>query len=122
MLRIKEDKTIEDRISMEVIVDAYNEEERAIGWYYYLEDKLGFPFQAKCVATRATSPLIVGEKVEVKKMAPEAECEHAMFVMISWQGQSLAVPLDQLKPYSANDETMQAVADWHYWVKRGYEF
>jgi hypothetical protein len=122
MLRIKEDKIIEDRISMEVIADAYNEEERAMGWYYYLEDILGFPFQAKCVATRATSPLIVGEKIEVKKMAPEAECEHVIFVMVCWQGRSLAVPLDQLKRYSANNETMQAVAEWNYWVKRGYEF
>jgi hypothetical protein len=122
MSRIKEDKTIEGRISMEIVVDAYNEEERAMGWYYYLEDKLVFPLKAKCIATRSTSPLAVGEKVEVKKMAPEAECEHAMLVMVSWQGQSLAVPLDQLKPYSANNETLQAVADWHYWVKRGYEF
>jgi len=122
MSRIKEDKTIEDRISMEIVVDAYNEEERAMGWYYYLEDKLGFPFEAKCIATRSTSPLVVGEKVDVKKMAPEAECEHAMLVMVSWQRRSLAVPLDQLKPYSANNETLQAVADWHYWIKRGYEF
>ncbi len=122
MSRIKEDKTIEDRISMEIIVDAYNEEEQAMGWYYYLEEKLGFPFKAKCIAARATSPLVVGEKVEAKEMAPESYCEHAMLVMISWQGRSLAVPLDQLKPYSANNETLQAVADWHYWVERGHEF
>jgi len=122
MTRIKEDKTIEDRISMEIVVDAYNEAERAMGWYYYLEDKLVFPFEAKCIATRATSPLVIGEKVEVKKMAPEAECEHAILVMISWQRRSLAVHLDQLKPSSANNETLQAIADWQYWVKRGYEF
>lgn len=122
MLRIKEDKVREDRIIMEIVVDAYSEEERAMGWYYYLEDKLGFPFEAKCIATRATSPLVVGEKVRVKKMAPEVECEHEMLVMIRWQKRSLAIPLDQLKPYSANKETLQAVADWHYWVKRGYEF
>lgn len=67
MLRIKEDKVREDRIIMEIVVDAYSEEERAMGWYYYLEDKLGFPFEAKCIATRATSPLVVGEKVRVKK-------------------------------------------------------
>jgi hypothetical protein len=32
MPRIKEDKTIEDRISMEMVVGAYTEEERAMGW------------------------------------------------------------------------------------------
>jgi len=119
---IKEDKTIEERISMEIVVDAYTKEERAMGWYYYLEDILEFPFEAKCIATRAISPLVVGEKVEVMKMAPESECEHAMLVMINWQRRSLAVPLDQLKPSRAKNETVQAVTDWHYWVKRGNEF
>jgi hypothetical protein len=55
-------------------------------------------------------------------MAPETECEHDMFVMISWQKRSLAVPLCQLKVSKADKQTIEAVADWHYWVKRGYEF
>jgi len=119
---IKEDKDREDRIIMEIVVDAYSEEERAMGWYYYLEDKLRFPFKATCIARRETSPLVIEEEVEVTKMAPETLCEHDMFVMLSWQERSLAVPLGQLNPSMANKQTLQAVADWHYWVKRGYEF
>jgi hypothetical protein len=42
---------------MEAVVDAYNEEERAIGWYYYLDGKLNFPFLARCATRRSTSPL-----------------------------------------------------------------
>jgi hypothetical protein len=122
MSRIKEDEVREDRIIMEIVVDAYNEEERSLGWYYYLEDKLRFPFKAKCITTKKTSPLLIGEEVEVTKMAPETECEHDMFVMISWQKRSLAVPLCQLKVSKADKQTLEAVADWHYWVKRGYEF
>lgn len=122
MSRIKEDKIREDRIIMEIVVDAYSAEERSMGWYYYLEDKLRFPFKAKCIVTRKTSPLVIGEEVEVTQMAPETECDHEMFVMISWQKRSLAVPLAQLNPSKANKQTLQAVADWHYWVKRGYEF
>jgi calcium binding protein len=122
MSRIKEDGVREDRIIMEIVVDAYNEEERSLGWYYYLEDKLRFPFKANCIATRKTSPLLIGEEVEVTKMAPETECEHDMSVMISWQKRSLAVPLSQLKVSKADKQTLQAVADWHYWVKRGYQF
>ena len=90
MSRIKEDEVREDRIIMEIVVDAYNEEERSLGWYYYLEEKLRFPFKAKCIATKKTSPLLIGEEVKVTKMAPETECEHDMFVMISWQERSLA--------------------------------
>ena len=40
----KRDETREERISMEIVVDAYNEQERAMGWYCYLEEKLSFPF------------------------------------------------------------------------------
>ena len=122
MSSIKEDKIREDRILMEIVVDAYNEGERALGWYYYLEEKLSFPFKAKCMVTRKTSPLVIGEEVEVAKMAPEIECEHEMFVMIRWQKRSLAVPLDQLNPSGVDQQTLQAAADWHYWVKRGYKF
>jgi len=38
MSEVKEEKDREERIIMEIIVDAYDEEERAMGWYYYLED------------------------------------------------------------------------------------
>ncbi len=36
----------EERITMEIIVDCYGPEEQAIGWYYYLEDKLSVPFHS----------------------------------------------------------------------------
>ena len=49
----------EERIAMEIIVDAYGPEEQAMGWYYYLEDKLQFPFSAVCSAKRAILPLHV---------------------------------------------------------------
>jgi len=41
---VGEDAVREERILMEVVVDAYGTEERAMGWYYYLADKILFPF------------------------------------------------------------------------------
>src|SRR5581483_4310971 len=64
----------EHRITYEAVVDAYDEQERAMGWYYYLEGKLNFPFTARCTEPRAISPLRKGNKVEVVEMAPEDEC------------------------------------------------
>ena len=115
-------KVREHRITMEAIVDTYNSAEAAMGWYYYLEDRVKFPFKVRCVCAKATSPLKKGEVVEVKAMAPESECEHDMFVQIQWNGRKLSVPLSQLKGVSVNDETKEAIADWHYWVAMGYEF
>ena len=40
---------------MEIVVDADDEQERAMGRYYYLEGKLTFPFLARCVGRRAIS-------------------------------------------------------------------
>lgn len=118
----QKDEERENRITMEIVVDAYNEMERAMGWYYYLEEKLSFPFTAKCIETRAISPLRKGNKFEVIEMAPEEECQHEMFVNIELEEDTLAVPLSQLKPIDADEETQEAIQDWHYWVKMGYEF
>src|SRR5262249_37354044 len=85
------------RIELEVIVDAYGQEEQAMGWYYYLEGALQFPFTARCIAERTISPLRVGEEVEVVGMPPEDDCIHEMFVMIRWEGRTLGVPLAQLE-------------------------
>ena len=122
MPKTKEDKAREERIIMEIVVDAYDETERSLGWYYYLEEKLNFPFKAKCIAERAISPLNKGEKVEVIGMPPEDECEKEMFVNIKWQKRALAVPLSQLADIEADEETKERIEDWHYWVKRGNEF
>jgi len=118
----QEDKARENRITMEIIVDAYDETESAMGWYYYLQDKLKFPFTARCKESIATSPLKKGEKVEVWDMASEDVCGHEMFVTVAWENRRLAVPLAQLAPVKADAKTKEAVEDWHYWVKRGYEF
>ena len=123
MSRTREDPKRERRIAMEIVVDAYGPEERAMGWYYYLEEKIRFPFHAKCIAERKMSPLRKGDEVEIVRMAPEEECEHEMFVEIRREKGTLAVPLSQLKPIAATDkDTKEAVEDWHYWVNQGHEF
>jgi hypothetical protein len=120
----KRDAKREQRIDMEIVVDCYDQHERAMGWHCYIEDQLQFPFTATCILQRAISPLRVKDEVEVIGMAPAEECEHEVFVMIQWdRSDGLAVPLVQLKPIADSDEqTNQAVADWHYWCSMGYEY
>jgi hypothetical protein len=119
----RKNKEREERIAMEIIVDAYGPEEQSMGWYYYLQGTLRFPFTAVCCAKRAISPLKVKDEVDVLRMAPAEECEKKMFVMIRWEKDSLAVPLSQLSvTHPAGQQTRQAVEDWHYWVEMGYEF
>lgn len=122
MSRSQKDEAREERIDMEIVVDAYGEEERAIGWHCYLHDTLIFPFRAECITERKTSPLLNGEKVKVLGMSPEDDCMKEIFVQVEWQGREMGVPLAQLKPVKVDPQTQEAVEDWHYWKEMGYEF
>ena len=123
MPKRKKDAQREDRIANEIVVDAYDSGEQAMGWYCYLQDNLTFPFTATCTAECSTSPLNDNDEVQVLAMADSDDCEHDMFVTIRWNRRKLAVPLAQLTPRSsAHARTKQAAADWHYWVEMGYEF
>lgn len=121
MPRRRRDDDFDQRLEMEIIVDANGPEEQALGWYYYLEEHLRFPFRARCVAERPTSPLGVGDVVDILGMPAEEVCAHEMFVNIAWQERLLAVPLAQLTGVAVDQETEQAIEDWHTWVDRGYE-
>src|SRR5438105_1283515 len=105
MASSKDDEEREQRIMMEIVVDAYGPEERSLSWYYYLDEKLQYPFRARCIAERPVSPLRVGEEVEVAGLAPEESCEHDMFVKVMWSGREFAVPLSQLQGIKVDEET-----------------
>jgi hypothetical protein len=122
MTRGKKDDDREDRIRNEIVVDAYDRHERAIGWYTYLDDTIRFPFEAECIAEREVSPLQEGEQVSVVGMSSVEASESEMFVTIEWMDRELGVPLAQIEPLDVDPETAQAIADWHYWDEQGYMF
>jgi hypothetical protein len=79
-------------LSLEIIRDAYRPAERALSWYYYLEEHLEFPFEAECITDRATSPLRIDDKVDVVGVPTEEDCEEGMLVNIRWSDRLLAIP------------------------------
>jgi hypothetical protein len=116
------DRPRERRITYEIVVDAYTSDERAMGWHCHLDDKLRFPFKAKCIAVREISPLEKGEEVEVLGMALAEDCMKEMFVLVGFAGRELGVPLIQLDPVKPDKATREATEDWRYWVAMGYAF
>ena len=98
MVKQKENQTREQRIMNEATVDAYGEIERALGWYYYLEGRITFPFTGECIEKRGISPLRKGEQVEVIGMSDEDDCISEIFVQIKWQGREMGISLAQIKP------------------------
>ncbi len=118
----EDDKSREHRIITQILADTYNEEQQLMGWYCYLEHKLHFPFKAKWLTRGST---LKDEEVEVLEMSPENDCQEEMFVEVVYQegkaGNVFSVPLSHLEVLEADDKTQQAIADWHYWVDRGYQ-
>ncbi len=118
------DEEREERISMEIIVDAHDGDEARSGWYYYLQDTLEFPFEAKCIRARKSSPLKPGERVTVLGMLDDEEDDGLgeMVVEVKWRDRTLGVPLAQLEGMGVDEDSAEAIADWHYWVARGRGF
>jgi hypothetical protein len=112
------DEEREERITMRVIVDAYTPEEQAYGWHAYLDDLMHFPFEAQCTTEREESPLKEGETVRVVGMSSTEPTLSQQYVTVEWMDRELGVPLEQLEPIDVDDETKQAIEDWHYWLER----
>jgi hypothetical protein len=123
MPRRRRDADREHRINEEILVEAYSAQEQALAWHNYLDTHLRFPFLACCTVERIISPLHRGDEIKVVGLAPDDECYCEMFVTMPWENRELAVPLAQLQPVpKTNAKTRQAVEDWLYWVRQGYEF
>ena len=120
----KREEEREERITMEIIVDCYNEREAWTGWFCYLENTLGFPFEVEFLKPRKTSPLKPGEQVTVVGMLNDDEgCELGeMMLEVEWEEDTLGIPLAQIEGVHVDKKTAEAIADWHYWVAQGRQF
>jgi calcium binding protein len=61
------------------------------------------------------------EPVCNRKVGHSRHKKHDMFILIRWKRRQLAVPLMQVEGIQVDEETQQAIEDWHYWVNRGYK-
>ena len=113
------DEEREERITMEVLVDTYSDQEAVAGWSCYLGDKLSFPFQARCIKESRRSPLKLGETVRVLGMIDDDECLTDMAVEVDWAGRTCGIPLSNLQGIDVDEATAEAIADWQYWLATG---
>jgi Calcium binding len=118
----KLDLTREHRIVYEIVVDCYDEFEVASAWYAYMQDKLEFPFQAKCVVRNGSGALDFGEEITVIGLLDQEECEDGLNVLIEYLEDEIDVPLEELECITGSDETKMAVDDWRYGVAHGYSY
>jgi hypothetical protein len=126
MPSVEPDKIREQRIKTEIIADAEEKEDRAMAWYDYLDDTLNFPFMGKWTKKGRKTSSPQEKQVEVLGMAPDDECEKDMFVEVVYpDGKDedvFTARLSEIEAIDTDDETKEALADWQYWLARGYKF
>ncbi|ABA23273.1 conserved hypothetical protein [Trichormus variabilis ATCC 29413] len=126
MASVERDENRENRIETEIVVDAEDKEERAMGWYYYLDDTLEFPFMGKWKKKSRKTSTIEEKPVEVLGMAPEDDCLKDMYVEVAYIGGKeddiYTAKLSDIEAIDVDDDTQEAIADWLYWLARGYKF
>jgi hypothetical protein len=125
MTNQEKDPIREKRIYDEIVVDAYDESERAMGWYCYLQDKISFPFLAKWKKTNKKTGAIATKEVEVLDLASADDCERNMYVEVAYIGEkddTFTAKLSDIEAIAPDADTEEAIADWQYWTSKGYEF
>jgi Calcium binding len=126
MPNVELDEIREHRIKTEIILDADDKEERAMGWYFYLDETLNIPFMAKWTKKSRKSSAVEEKQVEVLGMAPDDECLKDMYVEVVYpDGKDedvFSAKLSEIVAIDADSETQEAIADWYYWLARGYKF
>ena len=110
-------KKRKERIYNEILVDTYGDEDaEMMSWYYYLEEKLSFPFHAVCVKEMARSPILLNEKLTVTGLSDIDICTHGMFVNIKYKRRALAIPLEQIEAVDLPKISYETIEDWKYWI------
>ncbi|MDJ0564163.1 MAG: calcium-binding protein [Pseudanabaena sp.] len=98
----------------EIEVDVCDEAERAMGWYYYLENKITFPFLAKWKKKAKKIGLIIEKEVEVLGMASEEDRESNIYVELAYTGEqddTFIANLSDIEAINLDPDTKEAIAD-----------
>lgn len=116
------DTNHQKRIDYEIIVDCYDDYEQVMGWCTYLEDNIQLPFQAKYVKNLGITSLMLGTIVEVIAIDIDEEVEYInefeVMIEAKFKNKVYSLPLSAIKAVHSDQETKQAIMDWHYWEKK----
>lgn len=115
------EEEIQEIIGSEIVVDANDDDEVFMGWYYFMAESLEFPFQA--IATiKKRNGTIEERTVEVVEDATNGDrfkCQ-AYYVNVDYEGVLMKVEIADLKPINASAETLKAITVWKYWKEKAY--
>ena len=115
MSRIKDEER-DYRILMEVVVDCYDDEEAATGWYYYFSENLDLPIQAQA-NLKLRGGKMEQKIVKIVDVESEFSVSEYLRIGITEEGSDRIqfISPEQLVSVTTSDENRQIMNDWLYW-------
>lgn len=105
------------RIDYEIIVDAYDDGEIYIGWYYYFAENLEFPIRAVAHLKKRN-----GRKeniaIEIVEVASNEEEALKLGIVVPPLDFVFSIDVEDLFSVEASEEDLEILNDWLYWRKK----
>lgn len=109
------DEEMQEKIDYEIIVDAYDEYEQSMGWFYFFEETLEFPFMATAQLKKRDGTMESKRVKLVGLASKEEDFMNSDFNLEMEQGQYLRpVAYSALSDVKASDETLEAFQIWDF--------
>ncbi len=111
-----EDPIRQKRIDYEVIVDCYDDDEVAMGWYYYFSDNLVFPIPAT-VQLKQRGGKVETVDVEIVEVDPKSEEGSPIRLGITEKGQKRVqyISPEAITNVKTSATNTLILNDWLYW-------
>ncbi|MFK7949470.1 MAG: calcium-binding protein [Saprospiraceae bacterium] len=109
-------KERKDKIYSEIVVDAYDEQEINLSWYYYFEENLEFPISAVAKLKKRNGQY---ENVEVMlvEVASEADKDLRFGFVLTMKGYVFPINPKDIVSVDTTEEQQEMLNDWLFWNK-----
>jgi len=110
-------------IMMEIVVDAKDDDDVAMGWFYYMQDELEFPFEAEMESkNRRDETTVIQVDVLDLSSSNQNNTSPEVILEVSEKGSErvMDVRISKLQNIKGEESTENAVAIWKYWEAGKY--
>ena len=109
------DDEMQEKIDDEIIVDAYDEYEQSMGWFYFFDETLENPFTATAQLKKRDGTTESKQVKVVGLASKEEDFTNKDFNLEIEQGQYLRpIAYSALSAIKASDETLEAFGIWDF--------
>ncbi len=114
----EKDEEREDRIYSDIVVDAYDDEEVGMSWFYYLDETMTFPFKATMEQKKRDGSK-TNVTIEILSVQVKNSNSWDLRLEVVEQGESKIqrIEMSDLQNVEADEKTLECIEDWRYYFQ-----